>query len=127
MAYLEIACDVQELLSNLEEALKPVEPKEAQQAAPEPASEPADVGDARDPTAQQQPSSEADGEGSAAAKEASESAAPEPTDVGAAEGAEEKPKLDVQSAPSAAEKLEQEIAATAQQVWLSFTVLCRTA
>ena len=62
------------------------------------------------------PASEADGEGSAAAKEASESAAPEAADAGAAEVAEEKPKLDVQSAPSAAEKLEQEIAATAQQV-----------
>ena len=117
---------MQDLLSNLEEALRPVEPKDAQQAAPEPASESADAGDAKDPAAQQQSSSEAVQEGSAAAKEASESAAPEATDAGAAEGAEEKPKLDVQSAPSAAEKLEQEIAATAQQVWLSFMAFCRT-
>ena len=36
----------------------------------------------------------------------------------AAEGAVEKPPLEVQSAPSAAERLEQEIATTAEQVWL---------
>lgn len=108
---------MQELLSNLGEALRPVEPRDAQQAAPEPASEPADAGEPKDSVAQQQPSPEAGQERSAALKEASESSAPEASDARGAEGAGEKPPLDVQSAPSAAEKLEQEIAATAEQVY----------
>ena len=110
---------VQELLSNLGEALRPVEPRDAQQAALEPASEPAESGESKDSVAQLQPSPEAAQENSAAAKEASELAAPESSDAWGAEGAGEKPQLDVQSAPSAAEKLEQEIAATAEQVTLT--------
>ena len=111
---------VQELLSNLDEALRPVEPRDAKQAALEPASEPADAGEVKDSVAQHQPSSEASQEKSAAAEDTSASAAPDAADAGSAESAGIRPSLDVQSAPSAAEKLEQEIAATAQQVRLPY-------
>ena len=107
---------MQELLSNLDEALRPVVPRDAQQTAPEHPSEPADAGALQDAVVQQPPSLEASQEESAAAEETGASAAIEATDAGSPENAGEKPQLDVQSAPSAAQKLEQEIAATSQQV-----------
>lgn len=95
---------LQELLSNLNEALRPVEFSELQQAAPEEAPAPTDKTAAVE---QQASPEETVQDAKAEGKDSSDAAAAE---------AQEKPRLDVQSAPSAAERLEQEIATTAEQV-----------
>lgn len=109
------------MLSNINEALRPLGPSDFQQAPPEPASEATNAGESEDVAAQQQPNSEDTAqESSAHGKEASKSAAKHAADAASAQGTGEKPHLEVKSAPSAAEKLELEIAATAEQVSLFF-------
>ena len=112
---------MQELLSNLAEALRPIEAADFRQAAPE-VQEPASVA-ATQKDAAEQPS--------AAAEDAAQAAKPgeEAGNISAVEEGpnseqpQRKPQADMRSAPSAAEKLEQEINATAEQVGHVYTVL----
>ena len=107
------------MLSNINEALRPLRPTDFQQAQPEPASEAANAGESEDVAAQQQPTAEDTAQESCAdGKEASKSAEKNAAHAASAQGIGDKPHLEVKSAPSAAEKLELEIAATAEQVSL---------
>ena len=110
---------MQELLSNLAEALRPMEAADFRQAAPE-VQEPASAA-ATQKDAAEQPS--------AAAEDAAQAAKPDEqagSTSAAKEGAnseqsQQKPQAEMRSAPSAAEKLEQEINATAEQVGHVYT------
>ena len=104
---------MQEMLSNLAEALRPVEASDFQQAAPE-VEEPASTAATQKDAAER----------ASAAEDSAQAAEPD-KQVGSVSATKEgsnlvqsqqKPQADMRSAPSAAEKLEQEIATTAEQV-----------
>ena len=105
---------MQELLSNLAEALRPVEASDFRQAAPE-VEEPASVA-ATQKDAAEQPSAAAE-DAAQAVKPDKEAGSISAAKEGAnSEQSQQKPRAEMRSAPSAAEKLEQEINATAEQV-----------
>ena len=110
---------MQELLSNLAEALRPVEASDFRQAAPE-VEEPASVAAVQKDAAEQ----------GSAGEDSAQAAKPDEGSMSAAkEGSnsvqfQQKPQAEMRSAPSAAEKLEQEINATAEQVGHACTEPC---
>ena len=109
---------MQELLSNLAEALRPAEASDFRQAAPE-VKEPASVAATQKDAAEQTSAAEGSVQAGEPDKEAgSVSAAKEGSD---SVQSQQKPQAEMRSAPSAAEKLEQEIATTAEQVFDTFT------
>ena len=104
---------MQELLSNLAEALRPLEASDFQQAAPE-VEEPASTAAIQKGAVEQAPAADASAQAAEPDVQAgSASAAKAGSD---SVHSQQQPHIEMRSAPSAAEKLEQEIATTAEQV-----------
>ena len=108
---------MQELLSNLAEALRPVEASDFRQAAPE-VEEPASVAATQKDAAEKASAGAED----AAKPDEEASSISAAKDISKSEQSQQKPQAEMRSAPSAAEKLEQEIATTAEQVFNLCTV-----